>query len=46
MFRAIESAARLGLKTGEDDVLVAFYLRMGLGLVYSYSNDRGKTMTD
>jgi len=36
----------LGRKTGEEDVLVAFYLRTKSGLCLAYSNDRGRTLTD
>jgi fructan beta-fructosidase len=37
---------QLGKKTGQKDVLVAFYLRTKIGLALAYSNDRGYTMTD
>lgn len=37
---------QLGLKTGENDVMVAFYLRTKLGLSFAYSNDNGETYTD
>jgi len=36
----------LGFKTGDEDVMVAFYLRTRIGLCLAYSNDRGRTMTD
>ena len=42
----IDRNNQLGLKTGEEDVLVAFYLRTKIGLSYAYSNDRGYTLTD
>ena len=37
---------QLGLKTGQEDVIVAFFLRTGIGLSYAFSNDRGMTWTD
>jgi len=37
---------QLGMKTGDEDVLVAFYLRTRVGLCLATSNDRGRTMTD
>jgi fructan beta-fructosidase len=42
----IDRRDQLGRKTGEEDVLVAFYLRTKIGLCLSYSNDRGQTFTD
>ena len=42
----IDRKNQLGRKTGEEDVLVMFYLRTKTGLCYAYSNDRGHTMTD
>jgi len=42
----IDRKNELGLKTGDDDVLVMFYLRTRIGLCLAYSNDRGRTMTD
>ena len=37
---------QLGRKTGQEDVIVAFYLRTEIGLCLAYSNDRGQTFTD
>ena len=37
---------QLGRKSGDEDVLVMFYLRTKVDLCFSYSNDRGRTMTD
>jgi sucrose-6-phosphate hydrolase SacC (GH32 family) len=37
---------QLGKKTGDEDVLVAFYLRTKIGLCPAYSNDAGRTFTD
>ncbi len=42
----IDKRNQLGRKTGEEDVLVAFYLRTEIGLCLAYSNDRGRTFTD
>lgn len=42
----IDRKNQLGLKTGQEDVLVAFYLRTETGLCFAYSNDRGQTFTD
>ena len=42
----IDGKNQLGRKTGEEDVLVAFYLRTKTGLCLAYSNDRGRTLTD
>ena len=42
----IDRKNQLGLKTGEEHVLVMFYLRTKIGLSYAYSNDRGYTLTD
>lgn len=36
----------LGLKTGDNNVLVAFYLRTYVGLCLAYSNNGGQTFTD
>ena len=35
-----------GFKTGDDDVLVAFYTSTGRGECVVYSNDRGRTWTE
>lgn len=42
----IDSKNQLGRKTGDEDVIVAFYLRTKTGLCLAYSNDRGRTFTD
>jgi len=42
----IDRNNQLGCKTGQEDVLVAFYLRTRIGLCFACSNDRGYTMTD
>jgi fructan beta-fructosidase len=42
----IDRKNQLGRKTGEEDVLVMFYLRTKSGLCLAYSNDRGRTLTD
>ena len=42
----IDRRDQLGRKTGEEDVLVAFYLRTEIGLCLAYSNDHGQTFTD
>ena len=42
----IDHTNQLGLKTGEEDVILAFYLRTNIGLCFAYSNDGGQTMTD
>jgi fructan beta-fructosidase len=42
----IDRENQLDRKTGDEDLLVAFYLRTRSGLCFAYSNDRGKTMTD
>ncbi|MFC1600936.1 GH32 C-terminal domain-containing protein [Candidatus Sumerlaeota bacterium] len=42
----IDQRNQLGRKTGEEDVIVAFYLRTSIGLCLAYSNDRGMTFTD
>jgi len=42
----IDRKNQLGLKTGDEDVLVAFYLRTKIGLCFAYSNDRGQTLAD
>jgi sucrose-6-phosphate hydrolase SacC (GH32 family) len=42
----IDRKNQLGRKTGEEDVIVAFYLRTEIGLCLAYSNDRGYSMTD
>ena len=42
----IDEGDQLGRRTGEEDVLVAFYLRTEIGLCLAYSNDHGETFTD
>ena len=42
----IDRRNQLGRKTGDEDVIVAFYLRTEIGLCLAYSNDRGRTFTD
>ena len=42
----IDSKNQLDRKRGDEDVLVAFYLRTKIGLCLAYSNDRGRTFTD
>ena len=42
----IDRKNQLRLKTGDEDVLVMFYLRTRIGLCLAYSNDRGRTLTD
>ena len=42
----IDSKNQLRKKAGDEDVLVAFYLRTEVGLCLAYSNDRGRTFTD
>ena len=42
----IDSRDQLERKTGDEDVIVAFYLRTKIGLCLAYSNDRGQTFTD
>jgi fructan beta-fructosidase len=42
----IDQRNQLGRKTGQEDVLVMFYLRTEIGLCYAYSNDGGYSMTD
>ena len=42
----IDHRNQLGRKTGDEDVIVAFYLRTEIGLCLAYSNDRGYTFTD
>ncbi|NQU19950.1 MAG: glycoside hydrolase family 32 protein [Candidatus Nealsonbacteria bacterium] len=42
----IDRKNQLGFKTGEEDVIVAFYLRTSIGLCLTHSNDRGRTFTD
>ena len=42
----IDHRDQLGRRTGEEEVLVAFYLRTEIGLCLAYSNDRGQTFTD
>ena len=41
----IDRENQLGLKTGDEEVIMAFYLRTKTGLCLAYSNDRGQTMT-
>ncbi len=42
----IDRRNQLGLKTGAEDVIVAFYLRTKIGLAYAYSNDGGYSFTE
>ena len=42
----IDHRNQLGRKSGEEEVIVAFYLRTEIGLCLAYSNDRGRTFTD
>ena len=42
----IDHRNQLGRKTGDEEVMVAFYLRTEIGLCLAYSNDRGRTFTD
>lgn len=42
----LDKENRLGLSTGSEDVILAFYLRTNSGLSYAYSNDGGATFTD
>lgn len=42
----IDRRNRLGLQAGAEDVIVAFYLRTGIGLAYAYSNDGGYSFTE
>ena len=42
----IDYRDQLGRKSGEEEVIVAFYLRTEIGLCLAYSNDRGRTFTD
>jgi sucrose-6-phosphate hydrolase SacC (GH32 family) len=42
----IDKRNQLGLKTGPEDVIVAFYLRTNIGLAYAYSNDGGYSFTE
>ena len=42
----IDRKNQLGRKTGDEDVLVMFYLRTRIGLCLAYSNDCGRTLTD
>ena len=42
----IDYRNQLGRKSGEEEVIVAFYLRTEIGLCLAYSNDRGRTFTD
>ena len=42
----IDRRDQLGRKTGEEEVLVASYLRTEMGLCMAYSNDGGQTFTD
>jgi len=37
---------QLGLKDGPEDVIVAFYLRTGIGISYAYSSDGGRVWKD
>ena len=42
----IDHRNQLGRKSGEEEVIVAFYLRTEIGLCLAWSNDRGRTFTD
>lgn len=42
----IDRRNQLGLKTGAEEVIVAFYLRTAIGLAYAYSNDGGNSFTE
>lgn len=42
----VDSRNQLGVKTGELDPLVAFYLRTKIGLSFAYSNNGGDTFTE
>ena len=42
----IDHRNQLDRRTGDEEVIVAFYLRTGIGLCLAYSNDRGRTFTD
>ena len=42
----VDKKNELGLKTGDEDPLIFFYLRTGSGLSYAYSTDRGRTFQD
>jgi fructan beta-fructosidase len=42
----IDHRNQLGKKAGDENVLVAFYLRTSIGLCLAYSNDGGMTFTD
>lgn len=42
----IDYMNQLDRKTGEEDVIVLFYLRTNTGLCLAYSNDCGQTFTD
>ncbi|MBC8374014.1 MAG: hypothetical protein H8E53_10500, partial [Planctomycetes bacterium] len=42
----IDRNNQLGLKSGDEDVLLMFYLRTRIGLCLAYSNDRGMTCID
>ena len=42
----IDHRNQLGRKSGDEDVIVAFYLRTEIGLCLAYANDRGHTCTD
>ena len=44
--RAWTGRTRFGLKKGDEDTIVAFFLRTGIGLSYAYSNDRDATWND
>lgn len=37
---------QLGLKTGDNDVMLAFFLKTRIGLCLAYSNDNGETYQD
>lgn len=42
----IDGRNQLERKSGDEDVIVAFYLRTEIGLCLAYSNDCGQTFTD
>jgi len=42
----IDERNQLGFKKGDEDVIIAFYLRTGIGLSYAYSNDGGYSFTE
>ena len=42
----IDIRNQLGKKTGDEEVIIAAYLRTKIGLCFAYSNDAGQTFTD